>query len=176
MIRIIDPLLGSLRDNGGPSLTHAVGFDSPAFNGAGGPCATAVDQRYQPRDAACDIGAYESTERATVLLAIQRIGTLNPAGTVAVISGTTGCARAGDQFVVAVKVEQRGADKAVTMGTGTTTDTCTTAGAPWSALVYPSAGTFRSGNTSATAATQQTPTWLAPASASRSVKLTVPEV
>jgi transcriptional accessory protein Tex/SPT6 len=89
MIRITDPLLGSLRDNGGPSLTHAVGFDSPAFNGAGGPCATAVDQRYQPRDAACDIGAYESTERLMVSLAIDRIGTLNPTGSVAVISGMT---------------------------------------------------------------------------------------
>jgi len=36
---IIDPLLGSLADNGGPTLTHALLAGSPAIN-AGDPAAT----------------------------------------------------------------------------------------------------------------------------------------
>jgi hypothetical protein len=172
---IADPLLASLRDNGGPSMTHAVGSESPAFN-AMGPCGVAVDQRYQPRDAKCDVGSYESTELTTVALAIDRVATLSPTGSSAVVSGTTKCSRAGDQFVVAVQIEQRGADKTVVTGTGFVNATCTTAGAPWSVAVYPSAGAFKSGNASASATTQQGPTWLAPATASRSMKLAVPSV
>ena len=168
---IADPLLGSLRDNGGPSMTHAVGPASPAFN-AMGPCGLAVDQRYQPRDARCDIGAFESTDRTTVTLALDRVAPLS--GTIAVVSGTAKCSRAGDQFGVAVQVEQRGADKTVVSGTGRVTVTCTIDGAPWTALVSPSAGAFKGGNATATATTQQAPTWVAPASASRSIKLAVP--
>ena len=174
-VLIADPQLESLRDNGGPSMTHALAPESPAFNGMG-PCGIAVDQRYQPRDAACDIGAYESTDRTTVALAIDRVAIINPAGSVAVISGTVGCSRAGDQFAVAVQVEQRGPSKTVVMGTGTVNVACTTAGEPWTALVYPSAGAFKGGNASASATTQQTPTWVAPGTASRSIKLVVPEV
>jgi hypothetical protein len=172
---IADPLLASLRDNGGPSLTLAVGSGSPAFN-AMGPCGVAVDQRYQPRDAACDIGAYESTELTTVALAIDRVATLSPTGSSAVVSGTTRCSRAGDQFVVAVQIEQRGADKTVVTATGFVNATCTTDAAAWSVAVYPSTGAFKSGNASASATTQQGPTWLAPATASRSMKLAVPAV
>jgi hypothetical protein len=175
VVLIADPQLESLRDNGGPSLTHAFGGSSPPFN-ALGPCGLAVDQRYQPRDAACDVGAYESTDLTTVALAVNRIATLSPAGTVAVISGTTKCSRAGDQFAVAVHVEQRGADKTVVAGTGVANVTCTTALTPWTVLVSPSGGAFRGGNATASAATQQTPTWLEPAEASRSIKLAVPTV
>ncbi len=57
----IDPLLGSLADNGGPTHTHMPLANSPAIDG--GPCLAgiAVDQRgYQrPAGAACDIGAVE---------------------------------------------------------------------------------------------------------------------
>jgi len=53
----VDPLLGPLSDNGGPTQTHALLAGSPAIN-AGGPTCTATDQRGLPR-ADCDIGAYE---------------------------------------------------------------------------------------------------------------------
>lgn len=53
----VDPLLGSLSDNGGPTQTHALLTASPAIN-AGGPTCTATDQRGLPRND-CDIGAYE---------------------------------------------------------------------------------------------------------------------
>ncbi len=54
-----DPLLGPLRDNGGPTLTRAIGADSPAVNIAS--CTVGVDQRGRERsgDATCDAGAVE---------------------------------------------------------------------------------------------------------------------
>ncbi|MBC8448725.1 MAG: CSLREA domain-containing protein [Chloroflexi bacterium] len=63
----IDPRLGPLQDNGGPTATHALRFDSPAID-AGDPAgcqdlagaAIAADQRGEPRDdLRCDVGAFE---------------------------------------------------------------------------------------------------------------------
>jgi CSLREA domain-containing protein len=63
-----EPLLGSLSDNGGPTLTQALLAGSPAID-HGGTAATgcpATDQRGLPRpdeasdNGVCDIGAYES--------------------------------------------------------------------------------------------------------------------
>jgi hypothetical protein len=62
-----DPKLGSLRDNGGATQTHALQTDSPALDAIpAGDCALGVDQRGQPRpvgqisiDTPCDIGAVE---------------------------------------------------------------------------------------------------------------------
>jgi predicted outer membrane repeat protein len=53
----IDPKLGPLADNGGPTPTHALLKGSPAINAGGSGCASA-DQRGAPRKD-CDIGAYE---------------------------------------------------------------------------------------------------------------------
>ena len=60
-----DPLLGPLRDNGGPTETHALLLGSPAIDA--GSCQDAggnpvlTDQRgvARPQGAGCDIGAYE---------------------------------------------------------------------------------------------------------------------
>ena len=69
----IDPLLGSLAANGGPTMTHALLAGSPALNAvpltnctttAGTPLA--IDQRgtARPQGPACDIGAFEATNIA----------------------------------------------------------------------------------------------------------------
>lgn len=70
----IDPLLGPLQDNGGPTFTHSPRLDSPAMDagnpaapGSGGTACTAADQRGAIRpldgnsdgDPVCDIGAVE---------------------------------------------------------------------------------------------------------------------
>ena len=62
-----DPLLGPLADNGGPTWTHALQFDSPALDRipyAINGCGTTIDtdQRsiFRPQMSRCDIGAYES--------------------------------------------------------------------------------------------------------------------
>jgi hypothetical protein len=65
----VDPQLGPLQNNGGPTLTHALLPGSPAINAVPVEACTdvvgdpiLVDQRGVPRPkgAACDIGAYES--------------------------------------------------------------------------------------------------------------------
>jgi uncharacterized repeat protein (TIGR01451 family)/CSLREA domain-containing protein len=68
----VDPLLGALASNGGPTATHAILPGSPAIDAAAGGSCPATDQRgvARPADgngdsvAACDIGAFESTAGA----------------------------------------------------------------------------------------------------------------
>jgi PKD repeat protein len=64
----VDPLLGPLQDNGGPTWTHGLLQGSPAFDaanpatpGSGGNACEATDQRgvTRPVGARCDIGAFE---------------------------------------------------------------------------------------------------------------------
>lgn len=60
----IDPLLGSLSDNGGPTQTHALSLNppSPAIDAGDDTTCPATDQRgvSRPQAAHCDIGAYEA--------------------------------------------------------------------------------------------------------------------
>jgi hypothetical protein len=55
----IDPMLGSLADNGGPTLTMALLDGSPAIDAGDSTGAPLVDQRGLPRDEPPDIGAFE---------------------------------------------------------------------------------------------------------------------
>ena len=55
----IDPLLGALADNGGPTQTHALLVGSSAINAGANTGAPASDQRGTSRDGTADIGAYE---------------------------------------------------------------------------------------------------------------------
>ena len=64
----VDPLLGSLADNGGSTQTHelltgspAIGAGNPATPGSGGSACESIDQRgtSRPQGTDCDIGAYE---------------------------------------------------------------------------------------------------------------------
>jgi hypothetical protein len=67
----VDPMLGPLADNGGPTQTHALLPGSPAINAAGSSC-PALDQRGAPRKD-CDIGAYERLLCSGVL--VNHVGT-----------------------------------------------------------------------------------------------------
>jgi hypothetical protein len=65
----IDPLLGPLQNNGGPTLTHALLAGSPALN-AGDPNELGVpDQRGVVRSGAVNIGAYQASASAFVVTA-----------------------------------------------------------------------------------------------------------
>jgi hypothetical protein len=75
----VDPLLGNLKDNGGPGATAALLTGSPAINagspltpGSGGTACSVTDQR-GVKHVDCDIGAYERTKCGGVL--VNRVGT-----------------------------------------------------------------------------------------------------
>jgi hypothetical protein len=57
----VDPLLGPLVDNGGPTATHMILAGSPAIDAGNPALCPAVDQRGvpRPRGAACDAGSVE---------------------------------------------------------------------------------------------------------------------
>jgi CSLREA domain-containing protein len=57
----IDPRVGPLADNGGPTRTHALLLTSPAIDAASTPDCPGSDQRgvLRPQGPACDIGSYE---------------------------------------------------------------------------------------------------------------------
>jgi predicted outer membrane repeat protein len=55
----VDPHIGPLADNGGPTKTHALLPGSPAIGAVAGCPPPGEDQRGQPRTAPCDIGAFE---------------------------------------------------------------------------------------------------------------------
>ncbi|MCA8924976.1 MAG: Ig-like domain-containing protein, partial [Planctomycetes bacterium] len=90
----VDPALGALASNGGPTQTHALGSTSSAKAiGVAATCAAAfptgsggVDQRGAPRTS-CDAGAYEA-------------GT----GTIVILSGTPQSALIGQAFATALRV------------------------------------------------------------------------
>ncbi|UCC53961.1 MAG: hypothetical protein JSV68_08310, partial [Anaerolineaceae bacterium] len=56
---VTDAGLDVLGDNGGPTLTHALLFCSPAIDNGNSDVCPATDQRGFVRDAACDVGAFE---------------------------------------------------------------------------------------------------------------------
>lgn len=58
-INNVDPKLGALAANGGPTLTHALAADSPALSAGAADAGVTVDQRGQPRETPPDIGAFE---------------------------------------------------------------------------------------------------------------------
>jgi hypothetical protein len=65
----IDPVLGPLQDNGGPTQTMALGYGSPALN-AGNPAQLGVaDQRGVVRSGGVNIGAYQASASTFVVTA-----------------------------------------------------------------------------------------------------------
>jgi len=58
----VNPLLGALADNGGPTWTHALLAGSPAIDAGNDTACSATDQRgiARPQGAHCDIGSYEA--------------------------------------------------------------------------------------------------------------------
>jgi hypothetical protein len=63
----IDPLLGPLQDNGGPTLTQALLPGSPALDAGSGESTADTDQRGISRVRVIDVGAYQATASQLVL-------------------------------------------------------------------------------------------------------------
>jgi hypothetical protein len=166
-----DPKLDVLRDNGGPTSTHAT-LGGAGVN-AGRTCTVTVDQRYAPRDSVCDIGAYELTDLTKVTVTINDGVMVDQRNGWAVLTGTVTCTR-DESFSLAVELHQqqkvRGTPTDI-HAASTTPVTCSTVARPWSALMVLSSGAFENGSGQASAQTYLTPGWVSPASASKAVKL-----
>jgi hypothetical protein len=65
-----DPQLGALANNGGPTLTYALSFASPAINAGANVNCPAADQRgvARPQAFICDIGAYERAFASALIM------------------------------------------------------------------------------------------------------------
>lgn len=113
-------MLAPLANNGGPTQTMSFDPRSPALNGTPG-CTVTVDQRYVPRDAICDIGAFEFTDVTAVTLTVDASAVTDVTSGLTTVTGTVSCLRAGDQFGVVVDLEQAqkvGKVTTVVRGTG----------------------------------------------------------
>jgi hypothetical protein len=171
-IIIADPKLASLADNGGPTQTHALLAGSPAIN-AGTGCSVPVDQRFFPRDAQCDLGAFEFADFTTVTITIDPSAPVNQSNGWATLTGTVKCSR-DETFALALELHQpqRAGKETIDVHSATTEPvTCSTVARPWSASMVLSEGAFQNGNATATAVTFEAEPWVAPASATAPVKL-----
>ncbi len=89
----IDPKLGPLADNGGPTLTHAlldgslaIDGGNPATPGSGGTACPTTDQRGEtrPSGVACDVGSFEGGSGGAIAATTVKPATGGTAGTVQV--------------------------------------------------------------------------------------------
>jgi hypothetical protein len=170
-IAIADPQLSPLADNGGPSRTHAISVGSPAIN-AGAACSVTVDQRYAPRDAQCDLGAFEFADFTTVDLTMASSAAVDLNGW-AVVTGTVRCSR-NEVFDLRVRLHQSqktGRGTIDVEATATTPIVCTTGVRSWSVSVGASGQPFEMGTVLAGASTVTAEPWITPVSLSQSVKL-----
>jgi len=133
----IDPLLGPLQNNGGPTLTHALHPGSPAIDsgspatpGTGGGACEATDQRNvsRPQGPVCDIGAYE-TSALTVQFSADNFS-VGEAVSAATITATLSVASNGTitvNYVTSNGTALAGTDYVAATGTLTFTAGSTTA-------------------------------------------------
>ena len=171
VMRIGDPRLGPLANNGGPTATRALDRNSFAIND-GVNCNVTTDQRYVARDATCDLGAFEFVN-TTVALSIDQSARVDPKTGAVTITGTLRCSR-DETFDLAVTVEQEQKVKRLpTFVTATRTlpVACQTTTQPWIALVVPASGqVFDNSSVDVSAATVNLPNGITAASALTSLK------
>jgi hypothetical protein len=169
-----DPLLLPLANNGGPSLTHAIPFNSPAFNN-GVNCSVDVDQRYVKRDAKCDVGAFEFTDFTKVSITFDPNVKVDAATGRGLLTGTITCSR-NETLKLALELhqEQKVGKQVVDVHAAATPEvTCGPTAKSWAEKMVLTDGAWQNGAAKATAQTYQVPEWVTPASAASSVKITI---
>ena len=172
-----DPQLMPLAYNGGPNMTHAIPHTSPAYN-TGTACAQATDQRYVTRDAKCDVGAFEFNDSTKVTITIDPTSRLDAttSQSYALVTGTMKCTREETiPLSVELRQEQKsGKDVVYVQAAGTTQVYCSPTATTWARKVFLTLPTaWQAGAAQATAATFYTPDWVAPASVTSGVRLSV---
>ena len=169
---IADPKLAALADNGGPTLTRALLTGSPAIN-TGTACSVSVDQRYFPRDAKCDLGAFEFADFTTVNVTIDSNALIKQATGAAVLTGTIRCSRA-ESFKLAVLLTQEQKSGKTSTKVHAHSDVpveCSTTARTFSASMMLSEGAFENGSAAAEVHTLGAEPWITPASATGTVRM-----
>lgn len=174
-IGIGDPRLMPLANNGGPNMTHAIPYTSPAFNSGVG-CWYTTDQRYVQRDAKCDVGAFEFNDYTKITITIDPSVKVDATTGRALLTGTIKCSRY-DYFRLALELHQdQKVDKQV-VDVHAASDIpieCTPSGGGWRAtMVLTDGETYQAGAARATAQTFNTPEWATPAGAASAVKISI---
>jgi len=176
-IKVADPMLFPLQNNGGPGMTHAISHLGPAFNvgpGENQGCGE-YDQRYMPRDVKCDAGAYEFNDWTKVTITIDPNVKVDPATNRATLTGTVTCSR-DETFKLALELhqDQKVGKQVVDVHAAAAPQVnCITSPTAWSQVLVPTEGTWQSGAARATANTYQLPEWVAQASTTSGVKLAI---
>ena len=172
VIDIVDPLVGELADNGGPTKTLALDRNSPAIN-RGLNCSVTVDQRYVQREADCDLGAFEFIF-TTIALNVNSGAQVEPKTGTVVMSGTVKCSR-GETFDLTVSLKQdQKARRSPTLvqASRTLPIICETTAQPWIVLLTPPSGqAFENGAAVASAQTVNIAAGVTPATTTKDVQL-----
>ena len=171
-IVIADPKLAALADNGGPTLTRALLTGSPAIN-TGTACSVSVDQRYFPRDAQCDVGAFEFADFTTVNITIDPNAFVKQATGAAVLTGTIRCSRAESFKLAALLTQEQKSGKTSTKvhAHSDVPVECSTTARTFSASMMLSEGAFENGSAAAEVHTLGAEPWITPASATGTVRM-----
>jgi hypothetical protein len=173
-IGIGDPQLMPLANNGGPTKTHAIPHTSPAYNNGVG-CYVQTDQRYVPRDAKCDVGAFEFNDFTKITITIDPSTKMNTTTGKALLTGTIKCTR-NDSFRLALELHQDQKKNGQVIDVHAASDipvACTTTPQPWSASMTLSDGAWQNGAARATSQTFATPEWVTPAATAGAVKISL---
>ena len=175
-IIVADPQLMPLANNGGPTMTHAIPHTSPAFN-TGTECWNIdVDQRYVPRDAKCDVGAFEFNDFTKVAITIDQSVKVSSATGKAALTGTVKCTRA-DAFTLLMEVHQDQKINGEIVDVHSVSSLpvqCATTAKSWSVPMNLLPGeAFQAGAAKAIVATfnNETPEWVTPASVTSGVRI-----
>jgi hypothetical protein len=174
-IVVADPLLMPLADNGGPVMTHAIPHTSPAYN-TGVDCWWDTDARNVPRDAKCDVGAFEFNDFTKITITINPTAKVDAATGRAVLTGTVKCTRY-EYFRLALELHQDQKVGKNVVDVHAASDVpieCGPIGGGWRATMVLTPGeAFQAGAARATAQTFNTPEWATPAGVASAVKLSI---
>ena len=173
-IKPSDPKLFPLQYNGGPNMTHAISHLGSAFNTAG-ICNGSYDQRYVKRDATCDVGAFEFNDFTQVTITIDPTARLDTGAGYALLTGTVKCTR-DDTIPLGLELRQEqkvGKNVVNVHTTGTTRVACSPTTTTWARKMFLTSGAWQAGAAQATAKTIDAPEWVAQASVSGGVRLSV---
>ena len=117
----IDPLLGALADNGGPTLSHALLVGSTAIDGGTNTGAPATDQRGTARDdGSIDIGAFEySIAEVSIYQPWTNLAVSTDRSTTISANYTVTAAPGSDRLLVVTMVTRFGFDQTIDVTSAT---------------------------------------------------------